>query len=95
MLIYLDSVSNVAADPNETRDRLGGTGTGDDAAMRRADELEARLREICDPEVVDAKARDAQRRRADEFGGNAALLERGIFTRTPPPGVQAFMHAMT
>jgi choline-sulfatase len=84
---------DLEADPHETKDRLAGTPTA--AVIKVADELEALLREICDPDATDARARADQQRRTEEFGGNAEILKLGIFTRTPPPGVKAHMHAMT
>ena len=66
----------------------------DGAAARRAHELEAVLRAVCDPEEVDARAKADQRLRAEEFGGNRTILGMGAFTRTPPPGAKAEMLPM-
>lgn len=83
---------DLGSDPLELRDRLGGAPHA--AASRRADEMEARLRAICDPEAVDERARLDQRRRVEAFGGNAAVRSMGAFTRTPPPGIAANMLPM-
>jgi len=80
---------DLLADPHEEHDRLSDGGTPE--ALRVADELEAALREICDPEAVDDRARADQRVRAEEFGGNAEVAQMGALTRTPPPGAKLEM----
>jgi hypothetical protein len=55
------------------------------AIIRR---LEGTLRKICDPESVDARAKDQQRRHLEKFGGREAVLVAGAFVYTPPPGVK-------
>lgn len=50
--------------------------------------LEAELCGICDPEAVDRAARTAQRRRVEALGGRDAVLARGSFGYSPPPGHQ-------
>ena len=49
--------------------------------------LEQRLRKICDPEAVDARAKADQRKAADAWGGAARLLGETQILFTPPPGV--------
>jgi choline-sulfatase len=78
------------ADPHELNDRLAST--PDAPAIKLADELEACLREICDPEAVDAQAKSDQHARVETFGGNDAIRAMGSFTRTPPPGAALIMH---
>jgi choline-sulfatase len=75
---------DAAADPDEARD-LAATAAG--GAI--ADRLEARLRMICDPEAVDARARADQRAKAEYWGGNDAIRKEGLLVYTPPPGVAA------
>jgi choline-sulfatase len=71
---------DLALDPNETRDLA----TERPEAVRA---LEARLRAICDPEAVDARAKADQRAAADAWGGAAKLLGETQILFTPPPGV--------
>jgi choline-sulfatase len=73
---------DLETDPDETSD-LAARETGRLAAMT------ARLRRIVDPEEVDARAKADQRRRAEQCGGAEAILERGAFVYTPPPGTPA------
>lgn len=54
-----------------------------------ADRLEALLREICDPEAVDARAKADQRRWIEHWGGAEAILADGTLVYTPPPGEAA------
>jgi choline-sulfatase len=51
--------------------------------------LEAKLRTICDPEGVDAKAKASQRAWADRWGGREAVAAEGFLVFTPPPGHDA------
>lgn len=52
-------------------------------------ECEARLRSVADPEAADAKARADQRAHIEKHGGVDAILKRGAFRYSPPPGVKA------
>jgi choline-sulfatase len=52
-------------------------------------ECEARLRAVVDPEAVDAMARADQRAHIEKHGGVEAILKRGTFRYSPPPGVKA------
>ncbi len=49
-------------------------------------QLETRLRDICDPEEADLKARQDQQRTIDRYGGRDAILHRGDFGYSPAPG---------
>jgi len=49
-------------------------------------ELEDELRKLLDPEAVDARAKADQKARVEQFGGREAVLARGTFTNSPPPG---------
>jgi choline-sulfatase len=75
---------DLAADPYETTD-LG----------RRPDfsgvlaTCEAKLREVLDPEAVDALARADQAARIAALGGREAILSRGGFGHSPVPGTNA------
>ena len=50
---------------------------------------ESELREVVDPEAVDALARADQRAMIERLGGKSAILARGAVRHTPPPGVAA------
>ncbi len=65
-------------DPEEMND-LG-------AGHPKARLLEARLREICDPEAVDARAKADQRKWIEHWGGMAEIIAEGSLVYTPPPG---------
>ena len=52
-------------------------------------ECEAQLRAIVDPEAADAAARADQRAHIEKYGGAQAILSRGTFRYSPPPGVKA------
>ena len=73
---------DLRSDPNESVDR----GSHAQAAATIA-RLERCLREICNPEAVDAQAKADQRRMAQYWGGPEALREAVNIVFTPPPGV--------
>lgn len=52
-------------------------------------ECERRLREVLDPEAVDARAKARQRSLLDAFGGRDKALARGDLGFTPAPGTRA------
>jgi choline-sulfatase len=52
-------------------------------------ECEARLRSVVDPEAVDQQARADQRACIEKNGGKEAILKKGTFRYSPPPGVKA------
>jgi choline-sulfatase len=71
-------------------DPLERTDLGRDPAYAEAvRECEARLRAIVDPEGIDRLAREDQRRQIEKFGGRDAILKRGTFRYSPPPGAKA------
>jgi choline-sulfatase len=75
---------DLAADPGERNDLAG------DPAHRAAlAECESRLRAVVDPEAVDRLARADQQTHIDRHGGKDAILGRGTFRYSPPPGVKA------
>jgi choline-sulfatase len=51
-------------------------------------ECEAALRRVVDPEAVDARARADQHAMIAHHGGTAAILARGTFRYSPPPGAE-------
>jgi choline-sulfatase len=75
---------DLEGDPFERRD-LGRD--ADFAGVVR--ECEARLRTIVDPDAVDAQARADQRAHIEKHGGVEAILKRGTFRYSPPPGAKA------
>jgi choline-sulfatase len=52
-------------------------------------ECEARLRTVVDPEAADKQARADQRQYIEKHGGTEAILKRGTFRYSPPPGTKA------
>ena len=75
---------NLLEDPNELLD----LGTDPDYEYIRC-HMEAELRSICDPEAVDAAAKADQAAIVEANGGVEAVVARGGFGATPPPGVNA------
>ena len=75
---------DLAADPVEAHDLVE---EGRDA--ERAKSLEAKLRAICEPEAVDARAKADQRKMAEFWGGADKLRSAEQIVFTPPPGVSA------
>jgi choline-sulfatase len=55
-------------------------------------QFEGRLRAIVDPERVDARAKEDQHRRIEEFGGREAVIRRGTFDNSPVPGEAPAFH---
>jgi choline-sulfatase len=75
---------DLAADPQERAD-LGR----DPACAKVIAECEARLRTVVDPEAADRLARVDQRAHIEKHGGKEAILKRGTFRYSPPPGAKA------
>ncbi len=84
---YAPQLFDLIADPTEEND----LGESPDHAELRA-ECEARLRDMLDPEAVNAQAFADQARRAEALGGAAAIRARGDFSYTPAPGEAAAFH---
>ena len=68
------------ADPEETANLAG-----DAAYAPVVASLDARLREICDPEATDARAHADQAAMIEAYGGREAALKLGAPGATPPP----------
>lgn len=81
---------DLEVDPDEAHD-LVKEGTG----LDRAKALEAKLRLICDPEEVDARAKASQRAWVDRWGGREAVAAEGFLVFTPPPGHDAEIERQT
>jgi choline-sulfatase len=78
---------DLATDPRERTD------LGRDPASRPViAECEALLRKLVDPEAMDRLARADQRACIEKNGGKEAILKKGTFRYSPPPGVAAAYH---
>ncbi|HUF80700.1 MAG TPA: sulfatase-like hydrolase/transferase [Burkholderiales bacterium] len=75
---------DLAADPFE-RDDLGRN----PAFAAVCAECEAQLRKVVDPEAADRLARQDQRACIEKHGGREAILKKGTFRYSPPPGAKA------
>jgi choline-sulfatase len=73
---------DLAADPDEAHDLVEEGRAGDRVAA-----LEKKLRAVCDPEAVDARAKADQRKMAEFWGGPEKLGGEVNMLFTPPPGV--------
>ena len=71
------------ADPQETRDLAQELGYS-----RLVKDCELALRRVVDPDKADALAKDDQKMRIAAMGGREALLMRGSFGYSPPPGTK-------
>ena len=74
---------DLEADPEEMKN-LGE----DPAQAERIAAFERALRDMLDPEAVDASAKASQRALVDKHGGREAVLKKGGFGNTPAPGEQ-------
>jgi choline-sulfatase len=77
-------------DPHETINLAGHA-----AHLATLDNLTGALRNICDPEAVDAAAKAAQAAKAAEYGGREAIMNSGTLVYTPPPGKAAEIRTIT
>ncbi|MDJ0894864.1 MAG: sulfatase-like hydrolase/transferase [Alphaproteobacteria bacterium] len=77
---YAPQLFDLVADPDEDRDLAGSPAHADMVA-----EGERRLREILDPEAVNAAAFAAQAARIAELGGRERILASADFGHTPAP----------
>jgi choline-sulfatase len=81
---YPPQLFNLVTDPDEIRD-LAADPQHHDVRQH----FEQALREILDPDAVDAKAKAAQAAIVDQYGGREAVIARGSFGATPAPGERA------
>ena len=79
---------DLAADPDELVDLAASPDHQD-----ILDLLNAELRNICDPNEVDARAKRDQQALVNRYGGKDAVLQRGTFTNSPVPGETPAFHA--
>ena len=75
---------DLAADPQERND----LGRNPDA-LAVIKECEAALRRVVDPDAADKLAKSDQTAKIAEVGGKDAILKRGTFRYSPPPGSKA------
>ena len=71
---------NLARDPHELHDLSA-------AEPATVQALEKKLRAICDPEAVDARAKADQRKWVEHWGGREKVAGTSQILFTPPPGV--------
>ncbi|MBT5108724.1 MAG: sulfatase-like hydrolase/transferase [Rhodospirillaceae bacterium] len=87
-LIYHVGMDNqlfdLAADPREEHDLLANGATHPAAAG-----LERTLRDMLDPEDVDARSKAEQAAHMEKFGGPEAVRKTGVFSMSPIPGKAA------
>jgi choline-sulfatase len=84
---YAPQLFNLARDPEELRDLAG-----DPRYREQLAEGERRLRDVLDPENVDARAKLRQASLLAEFGGREAALARGDLGFSPAPGTNPEMN---
>jgi choline-sulfatase len=75
---------DLEADPEELHDLAC-----DPACAEILAQFEGELRAMLDPEAVDARAKADQAAIIERHGGREAVLARGSFGATPPPGAKA------
>lgn len=81
---------DLASDPDELRN-LALERVNDPVILAALAEGEARLRSICNPEIVNAQCFADQERRIAELGGETACANAYVFNHTPTPSEQAAM----
>ncbi len=75
---------DLRADPHERND------LGRNPAFKAVSaECETQLRRVVDPEAADRLARADQQAHIEKNGGKEAILKKGTFRYSPPPGVKA------
>jgi len=75
---------DLQADPCERHD------LGQDPALKAIiSDCESALRKVVDPEAADKLARADQRVYIEKHGGPEAILKKGTFRYSPPPGAKA------
>jgi len=81
---YASQLFDLENDPDERHDLAGLT-----EHRQTCEEMEALLRQIVDPEAVNARAKADQSARIATAGGRDAVRSRGGFGYTPVPGEEA------
>ncbi|MBW3097186.1 sulfatase-like hydrolase/transferase [Pseudohoeflea sp. DP4N28-3] len=81
---YPSQLFHLPTDPQERSDR-----SNDPAAAKACAEGERRLRRYLDPEQIDKMAKADQANLVDRHGGREAVISKGGFGATPPPGDSA------
>ena len=79
---YEPQLFDLEADPEELTDLAGDTAYAEVIAA-----CEVKLRTICDPEEVDARAKARQAAQLEANGGREAVIARGDLGFSVPPGV--------
>lgn len=75
---------DLESDPRELND-LAANGAGDAGIAAALAEGDRRLRAICDPEAVNARAFADQRAKIARLGGEEACRNAFVFNHTPAP----------
>ena len=83
---YAPQLFNLEDDPDELTDLADQL--GDMLVVKALKEGEKRLREICDPEAVNAQCFEDQKRRIAALGGRDACINAYVFNHTPTPEMQ-------
>ena len=81
---YPAQLFDLESDPLEQNDLIN-----DPSHVALVREFEKELRHICDPELVDQRAKRDQATLVEKHGGRDAVLKRGSFNGTPAPGEKA------
>jgi len=89
---YAPQLFDLASDPHEFLD-LAAHSLDDPGIASALTEGARRLREICDPEKVNAQCFADQKQRIAELGGEAACRDAYVFNHTPTPKEQDEMRA--
>ena len=81
---YPAQLFDLESDPLEQNDLIN-----DPSHVALIKQFEKELRHICDPELVDQRAKRDQATLVEKHGGRDAVLKRGSFNGTPAPGEKA------
>ena len=81
---YPAQLFDLESDPLEQNDLIN-----DPSHVALVREFKKELRHICDPELVDQRAKRDQATLVEKHGGRDAVLKRGSFNGTPAPGEKA------
>jgi len=87
-LVYFAGMAPELYDLSDDPQELSDLGNRPEFASVR-DELITGLHAICDPEEVNERAKADQRALVERHGGTEAVINRGGFGATPPPGEKA------